>query len=366
MEATSGIQICTSYAMIILGTRGVPNQHGGFEALAENLRDGYASKGLECSVIGNRDLEVASSFIGRITSLPMLRSLETPLRTWSVRKQARDHESVLVVNPVNVFTALWLARRGSKILLHMDGMEDQRGKWGHFAKRAHRLARYVAAKSNLTLVTDSKSIQNWYRQKFRKDSILITYGGCKISEAESSHTWRKEFVGDYYLVIARPEPENQIYEICEAFLKSKSPWHLVVVGAPVNQTTYWKQVQRLVGDSTRVRLVGSIYDREQLCALYMKTRGVVHGHTVGGTNPSLVDALSHGCPVFAHANPYNQEVVGLDASTWKNVKELTDFFNADMPPNATVDDIEFRRKYNWTDVTKQYLDAFQACGAEGN
>ena len=352
--------------MIILGTRGVPNQHGGFEALAENLSDGYTSMGIECLVIGNRDAEVASTLMGRITSLPLLRSLETPLRTWLVRKRALDHESLLVVNPVNVLTALWLARRGSKVILHMDGMEDQRGKWGFFAKRAHRLTRYIAAKSNLTLVTDSEAIQNWYQQKFRKNSILISYGGCKISEADSSHIWRKEFVGDCYLVVARPEPENQIYEICEAFLKSTSPWQLVVVGAPVNQTTYWKQVQRLAGDSTRVRLVGSIYDREQLCALYVRTRGVIHGHTVGGTNPALVDALSHGCPVFAHSNPYNQEVVGIDAPTWKSVKELTDFFNADLPPTAAVDATEFKRRYNWADVTKQYLDAFANCGAEGN
>ena len=173
MVATSGLQIYTSAALIILGTRGVPNQHGGFEALAEHLLEGYTNLGLECLVIGNRDPEVASSFIGRITALPVLRSLETPLRTWSVRKQARGHESVLVVNPVNVLTAMWLARRGSNVLLHMDGMEDQRGKWGYFAKRAHRLARYVATKSNLTLVTDSKAIQNWYQDTYHKESALV-------------------------------------------------------------------------------------------------------------------------------------------------------------------------------------------------
>jgi hypothetical protein len=157
--------------VIILGTRGVPNQHGGFEALAEHLLDGYTGMSIECLVIGNRDPEVASTLIGRITELPVVRSLETPLRTWSVRKRARGHESVLVVNPVNVLTAMWLARHGSNVLLHMDGMEDQRGKWGYFAKRAHRLARYVAAKSNLTLVTDSKAIQDWYRYTYRKDSV---------------------------------------------------------------------------------------------------------------------------------------------------------------------------------------------------
>ena len=344
--------------MIILGTRGVPNQHGGFEALAEHLLDGYTNLGLECSVIGNRDPEVASSFIGRITALPVLRSLETPLRTWSVRKQARGHESVLVVNPVNALTAIWLARRGSNVLLHMDGMEDQRGKWGYFAKRAHRLARYVAAKSNLTLVTDSKAIQNWYRDTYRKDSVFIPYGGCKIAEADPIHTWREESVGDYYLVVARPEPENQILEICSAHLNSTSPCPLIVVGAPAHPTPYWKKVQRLVGESKRVQLAGSIYDRERLCELYMGARGVIHGHTVGGTNPALVDALSHGCPVFAHANPYNKEVVGSTSPMWKDAQELERFFSADSKPRPTVNAREIVRQYNWADVTKSYAKAF--------
>jgi glycosyltransferase involved in cell wall biosynthesis len=345
--------------MIMVGTRGVPNMHGGFESLAEHLLNGYENLGLQCSVIGNRDTEVSSSLIGRITSIPVLRSLETPLRTWSVRKQARGHASVLVVNPVNVLTAMWLARRGSRVLLHMDGMEDQRGKWGYFAKRAHRLARYVAAKSNLTLVTDSKAIQNWYRDAYSKDSVFIPYGGCQTAEADPTHTWHEEFVGDYYLVVARPEPENQILEICSAFLNSTSPWRLIVVGAPTYPTPYWKKVQRLVGESERVQLVGSVYDRERLCGLYRGARGAIHGHTVGGTNPALVDALSHGCPVFAHANPYNKEVVGAHSPTWSDVLELERFFSADQKPRSSVNPREFIRRYNWADVTNLYVQAFE-------
>lgn len=345
--------------MIILGTRGVPNQHGGFEALAEHLLNGYTKMGTECLVIGNRDPDVASTLIGRITSLPVLRSLETPLRTWSVRKRVRGHESVLVVNPVNVLTAMWLARHGLKVLLHMDGMEDQRGKWGFFAKRAHRLARYVATKSNLNLVTDSKAIQTWYRHTFHKDSVFIPYGGCQHAEADPTHTWRGEFVGDYYLVVARPEPENQILEMCSAILNSTSPWRLIVVGAPAHPTPYWSKVQRLVGESKRVQLAGSIYDRERLCELYRGTRGVIHGHTVGGTNPALVDALSHGCPVFAHANPYNREVVGAETPIWKNGQELERFFSADAKPQSSVNAREFVHRYNWADVTHAYLEAFR-------
>lgn len=356
--ATCDISIYASAAVIILGTRGAPNSHGGFEALAEHLIRASKDMGFECLVIGNRDPDIDTSLVGRITSVPLMRSLETPLRTWSVRKRARGSEPVLVVNPVNVLTALWLDSRGSSVLLHMDGMEDQRGKWGFFAKRAHRMARFIAAKSNLTLVTDSKAIQTWYRHTFHKDSVYIAYGGCQFAESDSTHRWNEGQTGDYYMVVARPEPENQIFEMCSAFLQSTSPWRLVVVGAPARPTPYWRQVVDLVADSGRVQLAGSIYDRERLCGLYRGTRGVIHGHTVGGTNPSLVDALSHGCPVFAHANPYNREVVGANIPMWSDVQELERFFSTDLLPRSFVDTGEFIRRYNWTDVTNAYLEAF--------
>lgn len=345
-------------ALIILGTRGVPNNYGGFEALAEQLVRKFRDNGLECSVVGNRDPDIDSSLVGRMTSIPLMRSFETPLRTWSVRKRACGAHSVLVVNPVNVLTALWLARQDLRVLLHVDGMEDQRAKWSSFARLVHRLARFIAVMSNLTLVTDSREIQDWYRRRFQRDVVLIAYGGCQYAESDPMHRWSEGQIGDYYLVVARPEPENQILEMCSAFLQSTSPWRLVVVGAPACSTPYWKKVKRSVADSGRVMLAGSIYDRERLCELYKGTRGVIHGHTVGGTNPSLVDALSHGCPVFAHSNPYNKEVVSADSPMWSDVQDLKQFFNADHPPQSSIDTGEFIGRYNWADVTSRYIQAF--------
>jgi glycosyltransferase involved in cell wall biosynthesis len=313
---------------------------------------------IQCEVVGNRDPAVLSTLSGQITDLSAFRSLETPLRTWAARERASSHDGVLVVNPVNVMTALWLQRYGKQVLLHMDGIEDQRKKWGYIAKLTHRTARYLAAKSSLTLVTDSRTIQDWYQNKYRKDSVYIPYGGCPVVEEDLSHSWSEEKAGDYFLVVARPEPENQIYEICSAFLSSTSPCRLMVVGAPARPTPYWRRVQRLVGDSQRVHLVGSIYDRERLCELYRGCRGVIHGHTVGGTNPSLVDALSHGCPVFAHGNPYNKEVVGDSSPTWNSESELRQFFSANQTLHSTVDVCEFITRYNWADVTQRYLRAF--------
>ena len=347
-----------NFVLGILGARGVPNRHGGFEALAEHLLRNCAHSGIECEVVGNRDRPVSSTVIGRITSLTGFRSLETPLRTWSQRYRALRHDVVLVVNPINVLTALFVQNCGRRVLLHMDGMEEMRQKWGPVARRTHSVARQIAIRSSLELVTDSKAIQDWYHREFQRGSIFIPYGGCQHAEKDQAHSWSEEEVDDYFLVVARPEPENQVYEVCSAFLSSTSPWRLIVVGAPAHPTRYWKRLHRLVGDSPRIQLAGSIYDRDRLCGLYMGCRGVIHGHTVGGTNPSLVDALSHGCPVFAHGNPYNKEVVGDSSPTWDNEDELRDFFSANLDPRATVDVQEFISRYNWTDVTQQYLKAF--------
>lgn len=239
----------------------------------------------------------------------------------------------------------------------MDGMEDQRRKWGFVAKRVHRVARYVAVKSSLQLVTDSRAIQEWYREKYGRETIYIPYGGCEVAEADAGHRWNPGGAGDFYMVLARPEPENQIFEICRAFLNSTSTCRLVVVGAPREPTKYWKKVQRLVGDSPRVHLAGSIYDRARRCEMYVNTRGVIHGHTVGGTNPSLVDALSHGCPVLPHGNPYNREVAGEAGVYWSNEDELTRILNDDSRVYPRVDADELIRRYNWNDVATAYFEA---------
>ncbi len=263
----------------------------------------------------------------------------------------------IVMNPVNVLSAIVVRPHAKSVLLHLDGMEDQRRKWGFVARRVHLVARYVAVKSRLTLVTDSRAIQSWYLSKYGRETLFIPYGGCEVAEADASHRWDPEGRGDFYMVLARAEPENQIYEICSAFLRSTNDCTLVVVGAPRQPTKYWKKVQELVGDSPRIRLAGSIYEREPRCDLYRNTRGVIHGHTVGGTNPSLVDALSHGCPVLPHDNPYNREVAGDAGVYWKTEDDLLALLNDTTRSYPRIDADEFITRYNWNDVANAYFVA---------
>ena len=344
--------------MRILGSRGVPARHGGFETLAERLQQEFKSRGVLCEVVGTRDAQSRNSFFGRLVEHRPFRSLETPLLTWISRHRATEaspDRSVLVVNPVNVFTALVLRSSGCFVALHMDGMEDQRSKWGYFARFIHRTARRIAVRSNLVLVTDSREIQKWYLTTFGRETEMIAYGGCVAAESDKSHRWAINNSSDFFMVVARSEPENQILEICQAFIHSSSPHRLIVVGAPIGPNKYWDQVIELVKDHPKITLAGSIWDRQRLCELYCSTLGVIHGHTVGGTNPALVDALSHGAPVIAHNNPFNREVLDGNGSLWKTVNELTAILEHHDPKTFSFDANQFLQRYNWTSVAQKYV-----------
>jgi len=196
--------------MRILGSRGVPARHGGFETLAERLQNEFTSMGIHCDVIGTRDEQLKNSFFGRMVEQKPFRSLETPLLTWISRRrfdQALLDRTVLIVNPINVFTALRLRRSGHHVALHMDGMVDQRSKWGHLARFMHRTARRIAIRSSLVLVTDSREIQTWYRSKFGRETEMIAYGGCVTAESDKSHRWAINSSSDFFVVVARSEPE---------------------------------------------------------------------------------------------------------------------------------------------------------------
>jgi glycosyltransferase involved in cell wall biosynthesis len=342
--------------MYLLGSRGIPARHGGFETLAERLFVGLAEDGAEIVVIGTRDVAVKESPAGRLVARHLFSALETPLLTWTSRPTVGPGDAVLVVNPINAWTARHLSRTGARVILHMDGDEHARRKWGLIARLVHRLARRSAIRSQLELVADSRVLQKHLTEIHHRSSHYMPYGGCPRAEQSSAHRWLPAGARDYVLVVARPEPENQILEICRAFTISQATGRLLIVGAPPRPTRYWNRVELEASRNPQIELLGSIWDRSELCSLYLGSRGVIHGHTVGGTNPSLVDALSHGCVVLAHDNPYNREVNPYPGHFWKSETELAwQLGRYYAPPSPTHDVDSFVSSYNWNLVTKSYL-----------
>jgi hypothetical protein len=234
--------------MRILGSRGVPARHGGFETLAERLQFEFISSGITCDVIGTRDARSRKSFFGWLVERRPFRSLETPLLTWVNRNNgdaASFDRTVLIVNPINVFTAMALQRSGHHVALHMDGMEDQRSKWGRFLRLMHRTARQIAVRSDLLLLTDSKAIQEWYLATHNRTTEMITYGGCTAAESDNTHRWVLSESSDYFMVVARPEPENQILEICRTPHEVLFSYCYLILPSTVLQKPFWAQLAQM-------------------------------------------------------------------------------------------------------------------------
>ncbi len=340
----------------IIGSRGIPARYGGFETLAEHLAIGLGERGLDVCVIGTNDQTQQRSAIARLLKRFGLHAAATPILTWTSRPRVQRGDSVLVLNPVNVWTALWLQRRGARVVLHMDGMEHLRSKWGPVARSVHRLARRTAIRSSLTLIADSREIQRIFLDEFGRETEYVAYGGCDRAEADGTHRWTPDRAGDHYLVMARPEPENQVLEICQAFANTETDARLIVLGGPNRPNDYWRRIELTAASDPRIELLGPIWDRGRLCELMMTARVYIHGHTVGGTNPSLVDVLSHGTPVLAHDNAFNRAVAHVHGTYWSDSAGLTarlrnpPAWSADMSPPVPTD-------LDWRQVTARVIAA---------
>lgn len=344
----------------VLGTRGVPNRYGGFEALAQEISEEIAAVGGKCVVLAN-SVEVCWHSKALRLLLSISPNLLTPVATWiNARKILGDTgDFVLVTNPVNVLVALKLARIGHFVLLHLDGIEDRRKKWRGIHRVAHRLARWLAVRSSLTLVSDSKAIQDWYEVEHNRKSCFIPYGGCRDAMLDASHRWSYAGV-QKFLVIARPVPENHTLEIIRAFNLSGNLGRLEIVGEPARSDRYWREICLESARNPRVVLRGAVWQRAEICQTLLNSSALIHGHSVGGTNPSLVDAASHGIPILAHDNLFNREVLNGRGTFWSDQESLKGILASFDSFPVQPDIHECHSRYQWNQVARSYLDLFEA------
>jgi len=299
-----------------IGTRGVPARYGGFETCAEEIGRRLAARGHEITVYARSRYypERIPEWAGmRIVYKPALRLkfLETLSHTALALADAakRGFDAVLVFNAANSPLLVGRRRRGAPVVLHADGMEWMRGKWGRAGRAYFRWAERLAARGRTPIIADSEAIAAYYRDTYGRDTVYIAYGADIPTSARPEVL--KEFglePGRYVLQITRFEPENNPDLTVRAFEGLETGMKLVLVGgAPYRSKT--GQMIRAARDPRLVR-PGFIYDagvRTELlchCAVY------VHGNEVGGTNPALLEAMAAGGFVIARDVPFNREVLG--------------------------------------------------------
>lgn len=352
----------------ILGTHGVPANYGGFETAAENVARYLIDHGwrvvVYCQTEGTGPIrEDVWNGIERVhipVDLPGWRG--TARFDWvSIAHACRFRDICLTLGYNTGIYNFRQRLHGIPNVINMDGIEWSRARWGFLRQAILYINERFAALFGNHLIADHPEIERYLLGRAPKSKIsLITYGADPVENVrlELLEPWKIE-PGRYFTLIARPIPENSIAELVGAFSAKRRDHRLMVLGNyDSTGDKYHKKVMNEA--SEEVCFPGAIYDRETVQALRFYSKAYLHGHTVGGTNPSLVEAMAAGNPVVAHDNPYNRWVAA-DAAVY-----FDDAASADRQITRLLSDdrhLESMRKaarrrhreeFTWEHVAGQY------------
>lgn len=307
----------------IIGSRGIPAHYGGFETFAHELAPRLVTLGHEVTVYcrkGYTGDPPPDSFEGvRLIHAPYLRnrSLETPSHElFSILDSIRRRfDAYYVLGTRSSILYVPLRLTGRKVIVHTDGIEWKRRKWGRAGRAYLKASEWIAARlAAQVLVTDAQAMRRHYLKRYRRDSRCIPYGAPVVSGADLSPLAARGLQeGDYHLVVCRLEPENNVDAIVRGFVASGSPRELVIVGSTNYLTRYHRDLRDLA--TPKVRFFGAVYGSE-LQALRVGAFSYIHGHEVGGTNPSLLEAMGCGARVLALDTEFNREALADTGYYW--------------------------------------------------
>ncbi|MEU5880185.1 DUF1972 domain-containing protein [Spirillospora sp. NPDC047279] len=356
----------------MVGTRGVPARYGGFETAIEEIGKRLAAGGHEVTVYCRGERHPESEYLGmRLVHLPAIEKkvAETLSHTGlSVLHVARERfarkgpDVALVFNAANSPLLPVLRTLRIPVATHVDGLEWKRTKWSGAGRRYYRTAESLAVRWSDALIADAHGIQDYYRERFTAESVFIAYGAPILDEPNDAKLAEAGFTaGEFHLVVARFEPENHVHLAVEGYRRSGATKPLVVVGSAPYADDYTARVRELAGDDPRIIFLGGVWDQELLDALYAGALTYVHGHSVGGTNPSLLRAMGAGASVVAFDVNFNREVLGEEAGRFfpDAASLAAEIEAAEAAPGDAADRGAIARKraaehYVWDDVATRY------------
>jgi glycosyltransferase involved in cell wall biosynthesis len=254
---------------------------------------------------------------------------------------------------------------GARVVMNVDGLDWKRAKWGPLARAYFRSAAHSAIRFCHELITDAEAMRRIYVEEFRKETTMIAYGA--YVESSERPDLVKQFgvsPGDYYLIASRLIPENHADVIIEGFLKSGTARRLVIAGGANYDSPFHRRLRELATDT--VIFTGHIHDQSVIKELHCNCFAYVHGHSVGGTNPSLLKAMGYGNCVLALDTVFNREVLedtGLFFS--RDPNDLAALMRKVEADPSLVSDLQrraparIREHYSWDKVSRQYEKLFR-------
>jgi len=308
----------------VFGARAIPSTYSGYETFLTTLLPELVERGHHVTMYcrSGRVEGQGSSYRGvRLVSLRgvELKQFSTLTHGMVAACAARldRHDVVLTVNVANAPFCALLRATGQRVALNTDGQEWLRGKWSGAAQNYFKTCARLASRSASALVSDCSEMKRIYRDEFGASSVVIPYAQRPASTFEPKVDFGQFCVepGKYFVVAARLSPENNVDRVAEAFSRSRVEAPLLVLGTANYASDVFRRLNAIAARDARIRIAGHVADRTAFADLQRAAAVYIHGHSVGGMNPSLLEAMSVGARIVALDNAFNREVLG-DAGTY--------------------------------------------------
>jgi len=351
----------------ILGSRGIPNHYGGFEEFAAHLAPALAAAGMEVWVYcssAHPFQEKTWNGVQLVHCYDPEDKIGTPGQfiydfNCILDSRKRNFDVIYQLGYTSNSLWFWMLPKKPIILTNMDGMEWKRSKYSLPVKRFLKYAEKLAVRSSDYLIADAQAIAGYLDITYKRKAKYIPYGACIAENTDSAipeNLGLKPF--EYHLMIARLQPDNHVEEIIKGVLMSGVKLPLVIVGN--NDNKFGKYLKTRYEDEN-VRFAGGIFQKETLQSLIYHSQVYFHGHSAGGTNPSLLEAMAASALIFAHDNPFNREVLGANAYFFKKPEDISlplmnlPTKNPDHP--FILNNLNsIRSRYNWHNIIQVYSD----------
>lgn len=355
----------------IIGTRGIPNHYGGFEQFAEYLSLGLANKGHDVTVYNSHQHPFQKSYFNGVNIVHCY-DPESRLGTAGqfiydlnciIDARRRNFEIILQLGYTSSSIWGWLMpRKKSIITTNMDGLEWKRSKFSRKVQQFLKYAEKLGVKYSDYLISDSIGIQTHIKQSYQQDSLFIPYGSNLFTTPDASLLSSYEVQPfEFNMLVARLEPENSVELILQGVVFSNRRHPFLVIGN--HETKFGRYLKEKFKRDERIIFAGSNYDINVLNNLRHFSNLYFHGHTVGGTNPSLLEAMGSQALIAANNNIFNSSILGNDAFYFENAEEVQALLDKSLKSENMVmirnNEEKIRCTYSWSNIIDQYENHFK-------
>ncbi len=356
----------------ILGTRGIPNHYGGFEQFAEFFSVYLVEKGHEVYCYNSHNHKFQEKTFHGVNIIHQ-NDPEHKFGTFGqfiydynciMDSRKRDFDIILQLGYTSNSIWFFLLPKKPIIITNMDGLEWKRTKYSKPVQQFLKFAERLAAISSDYLVSDSIGIEKFLKEKYNKNSTYIAYGAYPFDSPNED--FLKEYnveKQNFNMIMARFEPENNLDMVLEGVAQSNDKTPILVIGK--HETKYGEYLKNKFKSFENIRFLGGIYNLEHLNNLRYFSKLYFHGHSVGGTNPSLLEAMASQALVIAHNNDFNKGILKENGIYFSNPSEVKNILES----VKKIDNLQkvqnnyqaIIKDFNWEKINGQYLQLFEEC-----